>query len=210
MFNNPFEGKSYGMPFNQGDVVGVGYRHRTGTVFFTRNGRKIEDAYSGLRWNLFPTIGANGPCQVHVNLGQMGRCFRFSSRLPLTWHKLFTDRHHLGFVFIEANVKKWGLAPIQGTLAPPPAYGSERGSILLQTGVPRSSLDRSRHEGISESPLISLEHTSHIPHHQPPEYSSLPRQSPIAQQASDDDDNASDDEHTNSNENESDHPASSP
>jgi hypothetical protein len=75
MFNNPFEGKSYGMPFNEGDVVGVGYRHRTGTVFFTRNGRKIEDAYSGLRWNLFPTIGANGPCQVHVNLGQRGISF---------------------------------------------------------------------------------------------------------------------------------------
>lgn len=81
MFNNPFEGKSYGMPFNEGDVVGVGYRHRTGTVFFTRNGRKIEDAYSGLRWNLFPTIGANGPCQVHVNLGQMGMRLELSVKL---------------------------------------------------------------------------------------------------------------------------------
>lgn len=66
-------------------MIGVGYRHRTGTIFFTRNGRKLEDACSGLRWNLFPTIGANGPCQVHVNLGQMGKqekeikteCFRF-------------------------------------------------------------------------------------------------------------------------------------
>jgi hypothetical protein len=38
-------------------------------------------------------------------------------------------------------VKKWGLAPSVGTLAPPPAYGSERGSILLETGAgvsPRS------------------------------------------------------------------------
>ncbi|KAM3582001.1 Protein ssh4 [Umbelopsis sp. WA50703] len=157
MFNNPFEGKSYGMPFNEGDVVGVGYRHRTGTVFFTRNGRKIEDAYSGLRWNLFPTIGANGPCQVHVNLGQRG------------------------FVFIEANVKKWGLAPMQGTLAPPPAYGSERGSILLQSGVPRTPVDRSRGENIpEEAPLIALDHTSHVPHSQPPEYSSLPNQNTMA------------------------------
>lgn len=86
MFNNPFEGKSYGMPFNEGDVVGVGYRHRTGTVFFTRNGRKIEDAYSGLRWNLFPTIGANGPCQVHVNLGQRGTSFWHShSQFMRSW-----------------------------------------------------------------------------------------------------------------------------
>ena len=60
--------------------------------------------------NFFPTVGANGPCTVHVNFGQCG------------------------FVFIEANVKKWGLAPITGSLAPPPPYGSEQGSILLETG----------------------------------------------------------------------------
>lgn len=60
--------------------------------------------------NFFPTVGANGPCTVHVNFGQCG------------------------FVFIEANVKKWGLAPITGSLAPPPPYGSEQGSILLEAG----------------------------------------------------------------------------
>ena len=60
--------------------------------------------------NFFPTVGANGPCTVHVNFGQSG------------------------FVFIEANVKKWGLAPMTGSLAPPPPYGSEQGSILLETG----------------------------------------------------------------------------
>ena len=109
--NYPFTASSHGPPLNEGDVLGVGYRPRTGTVFFTRNGRKMEDAYAGLqRFNLFPVVGANGPCTLHVNLGQAG------------------------FVFIEANVKKWGLAPMVGTLAPPPAYGSERGSILLDAG----------------------------------------------------------------------------
>jgi hypothetical protein len=84
-------------------------------------------------------------------------------------------------VFIEANVKKWGLAPMQGTLAPPPAYGSERGSILLQSGVPRTPVDRSRGENIpEEAPLIALDHTSHVPHSQPPEYSSLPNQNTMA------------------------------
>ncbi|GAN10438.1 endosome protein [Mucor ambiguus] len=106
-FSSPFNGKPYGIPFNHGDIIGVGYRHRTGTVFFTRNGRRLEDAYTGLRWNLFPTIGANGPCQIHVNLGQSG------------------------FVFVEANVKKWGLAPSMGTLPAPPAYGIENDTILL-------------------------------------------------------------------------------
>lgn len=114
--NYPFTASSYGPPLAQGDVLGVGYRPRTGTVFFTRNGRKHEDAFVGLqRFNLFPTIGASGPATVHVNLGQAG------------------------FVFIEANVKKWGLAPSIGTLAPPPAYGSERGSILLEAGFGASS-----------------------------------------------------------------------
>ncbi|ODN79536.1 hypothetical protein, variant [Cryptococcus amylolentus CBS 6039] len=116
----PFTASSYGPPLAEGDVLGVGYRPRTGTVFFTRNGRKMDDAYTGLqRLNLFPTVGANGPCTLHINLGQAG------------------------FVFIEANVKKWGLAPMVGTLAPPPAYGSERGSILLESGYGTPGADSS-------------------------------------------------------------------
>lgn len=95
----------------QGDVIGIGYRPRTGTIFFTRNGKRLEDVVHGLKsQNFFPSIGANGPCMIHVNFGQAG------------------------FVFIEANVKKWGLAPMTGSLAPPPPYGSEQGSILLETG----------------------------------------------------------------------------
>ncbi|PUU83674.1 concanavalin A-like lectin/glucanase domain-containing protein [Tuber borchii] len=109
--NQPFHGTPYAPSYHQGDVIGVGYRPRTGTIFFTRNGKKLEDVAHGLKsLNLFPTVGANGPCTVHVNFGQ------------------------LGFVFIEANVKKWGLAPTTGSLAPPPPYGSEQGSILLETG----------------------------------------------------------------------------
>ena len=110
-FNQPFNPTSYGPPYSQGDVIGVGYRPRTGTIFFTRNGKKLDDVVHGLKTqNFFPTVGANGPCHVHVNFGQMG------------------------FVFIEANVKKWGLAPMTGSLAPPPPYGSEAGSILLEGG----------------------------------------------------------------------------
>ncbi|CAI7622626.1 unnamed protein product [Penicillium pancosmium] len=109
--NQPFSPTPYGPPLLQGDVIGVGYRPRSGTIFFTRNGKRLEDiAHNYRAQNLFPTIGANGPCSVHVNFGQMG------------------------FVFIEANVKKWGLAPMTGSLAPPPPYGSEQGSILLESG----------------------------------------------------------------------------
>ena len=110
-YNQPFSSTPYGPSYVQGDVIGVGYRPRTGTVFFTRNGKKLDDVAHGLKsQNFFPTVGANGPCTVHVNFGQSG------------------------FVFIEANVKKWGLAPMTGSLAPPPPYGSEQGSILLEAG----------------------------------------------------------------------------
>jgi hypothetical protein len=134
--NYPFTASPFGPTLKEGDVLGVGYRPRTGTVFFTRNGRKMEDAFVGLsRWNLFPTIGADGPCSVHVNLGQAG------------------------FVFIEANVKKWGLAPSVGTLAPPPAYGSERGSILLDVGGrARPNTDSTPH---NSSPPTSPSRRSH-------------------------------------------------
>ncbi|CAG8528204.1 3948_t:CDS:2 [Paraglomus brasilianum] len=157
-FNSPFNGKAYGPQFHQGDVVGVGYRPRTGTIFFTRNGKKLDDAFTGMKMNLFPTVGANGPCCVHVNFGQ------------------------LGFVFIEANVKKWGLAPTMGTLAPPPAYGSERDSILVASGsrscpsinisrIVNTNVDIGRsNDLLSEAALdISLADI-HLP---PPSYSSV-------------------------------------
>ncbi|KAF3770631.1 SPRY-domain-containing protein [Cryphonectria parasitica EP155] len=110
-FNQPFHQAPYAPPFGQGDVIGCGYRPRTGCIFYTRNGKKLDDVVHGIKNpNFFPAIGANGPATVHVNFGQAG------------------------FVFIEANVKKWGLAPMTGSLAPPPPYGSEAGSILLESG----------------------------------------------------------------------------
>ncbi|QSZ30601.1 hypothetical protein DSL72_000158 [Monilinia vaccinii-corymbosi] len=166
-YNQPFSGPVYGPQYVQGDVIGVGYRPRTGTIFFTRNGKKLEDVAHGLKsQNLFPAVGANGPCTVHVNFGQSG------------------------FVFIEANVKKWGLAPMTGSLAPPPPYGSEQGSILLEAGrdgaqssngyyqpEPRHGRTRSgniRHgpptsPGPIRSPTdISLAHLIHINTHEEP------------------------------------------
>ncbi|KAI8344571.1 concanavalin A-like lectin/glucanase domain-containing protein [Chlamydoabsidia padenii] len=164
--NNPFHGKAYALGYQEGDVIGVGYRHRSGTIFFTKNGRKLEDACTSLRWNLFPTIGANGPCQIHVNLGQMG------------------------FVFVEANVKKWGLAPMHGTLAAPPAYGFEAGSLLLERGSSgqqqrqNHTIESDNDDNNQQQPLIrsTLQPTSIpsprrtlLPTQSPPSYSTLPR-----------------------------------
>ena len=93
----------------------------------------------------------------------------------------------MGFVFIEANVKKWGLAPMTGSLAPPPPYGSEQGSILLEAGRDgaiasqrnetghfrsRSGIARIRFPtspGPQRSPTdISLSHLAHIPSNEDP------------------------------------------
>jgi SPRY domain len=161
-YNQPFAPTNYGPQYVQGDVIGVGYRPRTGTIFFTRNGKKLEDIAHGLKsQNFFPTVGANGPCTVHVNFGQMG------------------------FVFIEANVKKWGLAPMTGSLAPPPPYGSEQGSILLEAGREGANISQRNEPGHSRSRSgitrigfptspgpqrsptdISLAHLTHIPSHE--------------------------------------------
>ncbi|EGV63453.1 SPRY-domain-containing protein [Yamadazyma tenuis ATCC 10573] len=106
----------------EGDVVGVGYRVRSGTIFFTRNGKKLSESKLGghikhfkipHEGQLYPIIGASNLCSIHVNLGQMG------------------------FVFIEANVKKWGFAPLEGNGPAPPAYNKFNSDILLE----RSEID---------------------------------------------------------------------
>lgn len=158
-YNQPFTPTPYGPQLLQGDVIGVGYRPRSGNIFFTRNGKKLEEVAHGQKVpNFFPTIGANGPCAVHVNFGQ------------------------LGFVFIEANVKKWGLAPMTGSLAPPPPYGSEQGSILLESGRESAAqisqrvyenagstirVTPSTSPGPTRSPTdISLAQLAHVPSHE--------------------------------------------
>lgn len=93
----------------------------------------------------------------------------------------------MGFVFIEGNVKKWGLAPMTGSLAPPPPYGSEQGSILLESGRESAAQISQRvyqnanyaasgssvrippapSPGPSRSPTdISLAQLTHIPSHE--------------------------------------------
>lgn len=109
--------------FVEGDVIGVGYRTRNGTIFLTRNGKKVNESrlgghikhfkpMNGLA-QIFPVVGANNLCSIHVNLGQAG------------------------FVFIEGNVKKWGFAPLEGNGPLPPAYKMFNSDILLE----RSEVD---------------------------------------------------------------------
>ncbi|KAG0173536.1 Rsp5p-dependent ubiquitination, sorting of cargo proteins at the multivesicular body [Apophysomyces sp. BC1034] len=104
--SDSFVGRPYGPPFKQGDVVGVGFLTRTSTVFFTRNGKNLGKASIGFKFPVYPAVGATGPCQVSVNLGQQE------------------------YLFSAANVREAALAPTQGVLPPPPAYGGHERDTL--------------------------------------------------------------------------------
>ncbi|TID13529.1 hypothetical protein CANINC_004887 [Pichia inconspicua] len=118
VYNYPFPSKNC-VGYNsfpvleKGDVVGVGIRKSTRSVFFTRNGRKVSETKIGGHCRLprslqiYPSLGTTNPCRIDVNFGQMG------------------------FVFIEANVKKWGLGPLTGSRLPPPLYTKFNHDVLL-------------------------------------------------------------------------------
>ncbi|KAI5970103.1 SSH4 [Candida margitis] len=72
-------------PLQEADVVGFGYVIPTGTLFITRNGKKLLDVMKGCFVDLYPAVGCfSTNAKFQVNLGQSG------------------------FVWIEANVRKYG------------------------------------------------------------------------------------------------------
>lgn len=108
----------------QGDVIGVGVRILTKSIFFTRNGKKISESRLGGHICfpedaiIYPTIGVSylkvlspddSQVRVSCNFGQAG------------------------YVFIEANVKKWGLGNLIGNQPPPPVYERWNKDVLLDT-----------------------------------------------------------------------------
>lgn len=72
-------------PLQQSDVVGFGYVVSTGTIFITRNGKKVMDVIKDCFIDLYPAVG----------------CF-------LTNAKFQVNIGQLGYVWIEANVRKYG------------------------------------------------------------------------------------------------------
>lgn len=117
----------------QSDVIGFGHSLSTGSYFITRNGKKLMDIMKGCFLDMYPAIGCfscNG--KFHANFGQMG------------------------FVWIEANVKKYGFFSStdrkfagQRGLALLPQYGNtslEADEVLdkgdaLPPGYPTEELD---------------------------------------------------------------------
>ena len=78
-FEDPDGGRTYTSDLSgvsPGDTVGVGYSWGLGTLFFTHNGRRLPDAFSGLylpreMHDVYAAIGVSGPgvCEFEVNFG---------------------------------------------------------------------------------------------------------------------------------------------
>lgn len=91
-------------PLIQSDIVGFGYVISTGTLFITRNGKKILDIMKGCFVDLYPAIGCfSTNAKFQVNIGQMG------------------------FVWIEANVRKYGFVSTSDSIK----LNGERGLQIL-------------------------------------------------------------------------------
>lgn len=109
-------------PLRQSDTVGFGYVVPSGTIFITRNGKKVMDVMKGCYVDLYPAVGCfSTNAKFQVNLGQMG------------------------YVWIEANVRKYGFISTsdyrkmrgeQGLAALPQygSYGTLEGDKLLAKG----------------------------------------------------------------------------
>lgn len=71
-----------------GDTVGFGYAFALGTVFFTHNGVRLPDAFTGVylpreRHDVYAAIGVEGRCEFEVNFG--GDVFRWKEGNEWAW-----------------------------------------------------------------------------------------------------------------------------
>ncbi|RIA93401.1 concanavalin A-like lectin/glucanase domain-containing protein [Glomus cerebriforme] len=70
-WNDEFGGRNYGPEWGKlGDVIGCGYKPKTGEVFFTKNGTFLGIAFAGLRHIWYPTIGSDGNIKMKINFGE--------------------------------------------------------------------------------------------------------------------------------------------
>ncbi|CAG8485810.1 17815_t:CDS:2 [Funneliformis caledonium] len=69
-WNDEFGGRDYGPEWGKiGDIIGCGYKPKTGEVFFTKNGKFLGIAFAGLRHIWYPTIGSDGKVKIAINFG---------------------------------------------------------------------------------------------------------------------------------------------
>ncbi|SJM83150.1 related to protein SSH4 [Zygosaccharomyces bailii] len=162
--NNPFMASTLLPKLQEGDVVGFGYRYRTGTIFITHNGKKLMDVTQNVGIDLFVSLGSmnaaftrtytrdgllEDPDNVDMRDAlaeareislpkdlQRVHDIRNESELPSDEVELNVNLGQLGFVFVEANVKKYAFGSLFGEIGVPPSYnGAEiKKDTVLQKG----------------------------------------------------------------------------
>ncbi|KAG5340427.1 hypothetical protein C0989_001667 [Termitomyces sp. Mn162] len=91
-FEDPCGGRDY-VPDNtirpgSGDTVGCGFEFQTGTIFFTYNGMRLSDAFTGVylprtKQDVYAAVGVTGAVKINVNFG--GDCFRWPEGNEWSW-----------------------------------------------------------------------------------------------------------------------------
>lgn len=161
--NNPFQASTLLPKLEEGDVVGFGYRYKTGTIFITHNGKKLIDVTQNVNIDLFVCIGAMNASYTRTytldgliedsdnvslrNLLSQGQEIVVPDKLKQAYDvnddrissdpiELNVNLGQIGFVFIEANVKKYAFGKIFGDIGIPPAYNGKeiKKDIILQKG----------------------------------------------------------------------------
>lgn len=160
--NNPFSAATLLPRLEEGDVVGFGYRYKTGTIFITHNGKKLMDITQNVHIDLFLSIGCmnasytrtytlegllEDPDNVDISTAiDSGMGINETLREVHDIHvedidsdvvELNLNLGQLGYVFIEANVKKYSFGSVFGDIGIPPSYpGINNGNkdVVLQKG----------------------------------------------------------------------------
>jgi len=89
-FEDPDGGRDYDVArsIESGDIVGCGYEFSTGSIFFTYNGQRLADAFTGIymprQWHdVFAAIGVEGESEFEVNFG--GALFKWPEGNEWQW-----------------------------------------------------------------------------------------------------------------------------
>ncbi|XBW37132.1 hypothetical protein QEN19_002710 [Hanseniaspora menglaensis] len=114
---------------HNGDVVGFGYRYKSGLIFITYNGKKTLDIPNKHAIELFVSCGLKGQNNslvLQFNIGQ------------------------IGYLFIEANVRKYAFdSNLEGTVGVPPSYqNKEKDRLLLKTDISELNMDAEKDESL--------------------------------------------------------------
>lgn len=162
--NNPFQASTLLPRLQEGDVVGFGYRYKLGTIFITHNGKKMMDVTHDVGIDLFVSLGClnasytrtytrdgllEDPDNVEIREAlSEGRDIELPKNI-LTVHdpyqgeqiesdevELHVNLGQIGFVFIEANVKKYSFGSVLGEIGIPPSYNGDeiKNNAILQKG----------------------------------------------------------------------------